>query len=52
MFAARIKCAGWDGPARVVRALCGPGLNRAGRPALPSLFGEVILGRKTLTKKV
>jgi len=32
VFSARIKYAGRGGPARVVRALCGPG-----RPALPPL---------------
>jgi len=32
VFSARIKYAGRDGPARVVRALCGPG-----QPALPPL---------------
>jgi len=37
-YAARIKCAGRAGPARDVRALCGAGLNGAGRPALPSLI--------------
>jgi len=36
-YAARIKCAGRGGPARDVRALCGAGLNGAGRPALPPL---------------
>jgi len=36
-YVARIKCAGRGGPARGVRALCGAGLNGAGRPALPSL---------------
>jgi len=36
-YAARIKCAGRGGPARGVRALCGAGLNGAGRPALPPL---------------
>jgi len=35
VFPARIKYAGRGVPARVVRALCGPGLNRLGRPALP-----------------
>jgi len=35
-YAARIKCAGRDGPARGVRALCG-----AGRPALPPLAGPL-----------
>jgi len=34
-YAARIKCAGQDGPIRGVRALCGTGLNGTGRPALP-----------------
>jgi len=37
-YAARIKYAGWGGPARGVRALCGTGLNRADRPALPPLL--------------
>jgi len=37
VYAARIKCAGWGGPARDMRALCGAGLNGAGRPALPPL---------------
>ena len=36
-YAARIKCAGRNGPARGVRALCGAGLNGAGRPVLPPL---------------
>jgi len=42
MIATRINCAGQDGPARNVRALCGSGLNESGWPALPSL---VLLGR-------
>jgi len=37
-YATRIKCGGRDGPARDVRALCGAGLNGAGRPALPPLL--------------
>jgi len=37
-YATRIKCAGRGGPARGVRALCGAGLNGAGRPALPPLI--------------
>jgi len=36
-YAACIKCAGRGGAARDVRALCGAGLNGAGRPALPPL---------------
>jgi len=36
-YVARIKCAGRGEPARGVRALCGAGLNGAGRPALPPL---------------
>jgi len=31
VFSAHIKCARWDELARVVWALCGPGLNRPGR---------------------
>jgi len=37
VFSARIKYAGRGGPARVMRALCEPGLNGPGRPALPPL---------------
>jgi len=36
-YAARIKCAGRGGPTRDVRALCGAGLNGAGRPTSPPL---------------
>jgi len=42
-YAARIKCAGRDGPAHGVRALCGTGLNGAGRPALPPLVKPNVL---------
>jgi len=38
VFSARIKYAGRGGPARVVRALCGPGLNGLSRPPLPPLI--------------
>jgi len=42
-YAARIKCVGRDGPARDMRALCGAGLNGAGRPALPPLIVHITL---------
>jgi len=46
-YAARIKCAGRDGPARDMRALCGAGLNGAGRPALPPLItSSLVIPRK------
>jgi len=47
-YAARIKCAGRGGPARGVRALCGAGLNGAGRPALPPL---VCITLRSIEKK-
>jgi len=38
VFATHIKCARRGGPAHVVRALSGPGLNGPGRPSLSSLL--------------
>jgi len=46
-YATHIKCAGRGGPTRGVRALCGAGLNGAGRPALPPLDAKAKQNTRT-----